>query len=45
MDDWEVLYVAKNTSKRSVGTLHDSKLQKEYFVVLLQFAECILLHF
>ena len=27
-DNWEVLYVAKNTSRRNVqGALHDSKLQ------------------
>ena len=32
-------------TENNVGTLHDSKLQKEYFVVLLQIAECILLHF
>ena len=47
-DSWEELNaVTQNRNQnRNVGALHDSKLQNfGYFVVLLQFAEYILLRF
>jgi len=37
MDNWEVFYVVKSTSKRNFSALHDSKLdiRSRYFVVVL----------